>query len=101
MLDSDRCWQAIQDRDEAHDGRFFFGVMTTGVFCRPSCPSRTPLRKNVRFYATPADAEREGLRPCLRCRPLTPAGADPKRRTRIANGTTTNDERRLMSHRER
>src|SRR5580693_4570370 len=70
MLDSEQCWQAVQDRDGTHDGRFFFGVLTTGVFCRPSCPSRTPLRKNVRFYRIPEDAEREGLRPCLRCRPL-------------------------------
>ncbi|HYL92131.1 MAG TPA: bifunctional DNA-binding transcriptional regulator/O6-methylguanine-DNA methyltransferase Ada, partial [Alphaproteobacteria bacterium] len=50
--------------------------MTTGVYCRPSCPARAALRKNVRFYATPADAERDGLRPCLRCRPLAQGLAD-------------------------
>jgi len=77
MLNSDRCWEAVQKRDASRDGQFFFGVLTTGVYCRPSCPSRPPLRKNVRFYESPADAEREGLRPCLRCRPLAALGADP------------------------
>ena len=60
-------------RDRSFDGRFFFGVVTTGIYCRPSCPSRHPVRRNVRFYRTPAEAEQAGLRPCLRCRPL----ADP------------------------
>jgi len=77
MLNSDRCWEALEKRDVSCDGQFFFGVMTTGVYCRPSCPARRPLRKNVRFYAAPADAERDGLRPCLRCRPLATLGADP------------------------
>ena len=72
-LDERACWQAVAARDRAQDGRFVFGVVTTGVFCRPSCPSRAPNRTNVRFYDTPADAARDGLRPCLRCRPLEPA----------------------------
>jgi AraC family transcriptional regulator of adaptative response/methylated-DNA-[protein]-cysteine methyltransferase len=67
-------WDAVQRRDRAADGRFFFGVVTTGVFCRPSCPSRRPLRKNVRFYTSAKEAERDGLRPCLRCRPLESDG---------------------------
>lgn len=71
MLNQDRCWQAVQKRDASKDD-FFFGVVTTGVYCRPSCPARLPLRKNVRFYETTAAAERDGLRPCLRCRPLDP-----------------------------
>jgi len=70
MLNQDKCWDAVQKRDASQDGKFFFGVLTTGVYCRPSCPSRPPLRKNVRFFESSADAEREGLRPCLRCRPL-------------------------------
>jgi AraC family transcriptional regulator, regulatory protein of adaptative response / methylated-DNA-[protein]-cysteine methyltransferase len=70
MLNHDHCWQAVTARDA--DATFFYGVLTTGVYCRPNCRSRVPLRKNVRFYATPADAERDGLRPCLRCRPTTP-----------------------------
>jgi AraC family transcriptional regulator of adaptative response/methylated-DNA-[protein]-cysteine methyltransferase len=77
MLNVENCWEALQKRDASQDGRFFFGVMTTGVYCRPSCPARQPLRKNVRFYETPADAERDGLRACLRCRPLATIGADP------------------------
>jgi AraC family transcriptional regulator of adaptative response/methylated-DNA-[protein]-cysteine methyltransferase len=68
MSDVER-WNALVSRDPAHDGRFFYGVVTTGVYCRPSCKSRRPLRKNVRFYASTTEAERAGLRPCLRCRP--------------------------------
>ncbi|MGB1563924.1 MAG: bifunctional DNA-binding transcriptional regulator/O6-methylguanine-DNA methyltransferase Ada [Sinimarinibacterium flocculans] len=68
--DDDTCWAAVRDRDRAFDGRFFYGVLSTGVYCRPSCASRTPLRRNLRFYAVAADAERDGLRPCKRCKPL-------------------------------
>src|SRR5581483_6598236 len=77
MLNTEQCWEAVQKRDAGHDGEFFFGVMTTGVFCKPSCAARLPLRKNVRFYKTPAEAQRDGLRPCLRCRPLTTVGTHP------------------------
>jgi AraC family transcriptional regulator of adaptative response/methylated-DNA-[protein]-cysteine methyltransferase len=77
MLNQERCWESVQNRDRNQDGKFVFGVMTTGVYCRPSCPARKPLRKNVRFYETPSDAERDGLRACLRCRPLATIGADP------------------------
>jgi AraC family transcriptional regulator of adaptative response/methylated-DNA-[protein]-cysteine methyltransferase len=69
MLNQEKCWEAIQRRDRGQDGRFYFGVVTTGVYCRPSCPGRRPLRKNVRFYETPEEAEREGLRACRRCHP--------------------------------
>src|SRR5258708_11466135 len=67
-------WQAVQGRDRGFDGRFYYGVLTTGVYCRPSCGARTPLRQNVRFYSTPAEAERAGLRACLRCKPKEDAG---------------------------
>ena len=77
MLNSEKCWHAVQERDASQNGRFFFGVMTTGVYCRPSCAARQPLRKNVRFYRTPAEAEHDGLRACLRCRPLVTVGMDP------------------------
>jgi AraC family transcriptional regulator of adaptative response/methylated-DNA-[protein]-cysteine methyltransferase len=77
MLNQEKCWEGLQQRDRSQDGKFFFGVLTTGVYCRPSCPARRPLRKNVRFYETPAQAERDGLRACLRCRPLAAIGADP------------------------
>jgi AraC family transcriptional regulator of adaptative response/methylated-DNA-[protein]-cysteine methyltransferase len=75
MLNYEVCWQAVESKDKSYNGKFFYGVVTTGVYCRPSCPSRLPLRKNVRFYLTPQEAEADGLRACMRCRPL--AGADP------------------------
>ena len=64
MLNPDECWAAVVARDAAADGRFLLGVKTTGVYCRPGCPSRLPLRKNVAFYETPIQAEAAGLRPC-------------------------------------
>src|SRR5438105_1478853 len=77
MLDQDQCWKGVRSRDSSSDGTFVYGVVTTGVFCRPSCPSRLPLRKNVRFYATSGAATSAGLRPCLRCRPLAAVDTDP------------------------
>ena len=62
-------WRAILSRDPAADGHFVYSVRTTGVYCRPSCPSRQARRENVAFHATPAEAERAGFRPCRRCRP--------------------------------
>lgn len=70
MTDEDR-WQAVREKNRSFDGAFVTGVHSTGIYCRPSCPARLPLRKNVRFYATPADAEAVGLRPCKRCSPHT------------------------------
>lgn len=62
-------FRAYETRDARFDGRFFVGVKTTGIFCRPVCPARTPLRRNVDFYSSAAAAFAAGLRPCLRCRP--------------------------------
>lgn len=62
-------WQAVLRRDRTADGTFVFGVLSTGVYCRPSCPARRPLRKNVRFFRSPQEAERSGLRACFRCKP--------------------------------
>lgn len=70
-------WQAVKARDHSFDGKFFFAVATTGVYCRPSCACRLPLRKNVRFYTSREDAERAGFRACLRCHPAEPVGSDP------------------------
>jgi AraC family transcriptional regulator of adaptative response/methylated-DNA-[protein]-cysteine methyltransferase len=83
-LDEDECWRAVETRDASRDGRFVFGVTTTGVYCRPSCPARPALRRNVRFYESPAAAERDGLRPCLRCRPLAVEGDPHGERIRAA-----------------
>jgi AraC family transcriptional regulator, regulatory protein of adaptative response / methylated-DNA-[protein]-cysteine methyltransferase len=68
-LDPDTCWSAVVDRDPNADGRFVYAVRTTGVFCRPSCPSRSKRRENVVFFADNAAAEVAGFRPCKRCRP--------------------------------
>jgi AraC family transcriptional regulator of adaptative response / DNA-3-methyladenine glycosylase II len=70
-LDQDACWRAIVARDARFDGRFFTGVTSTGIYCRPVCPARTPKRENVVFHPTAAAAEEAGLRACLRCRPET------------------------------
>jgi len=73
-LDADAAWKQVVARDAA--AAFFYAVETTGVFCRPSCTSRRPLRANVRFFANTAAAQAAGFRACLRCRPLTaPADA--------------------------
>jgi AraC family transcriptional regulator, regulatory protein of adaptative response / methylated-DNA-[protein]-cysteine methyltransferase len=64
-----RYWQATLARDAKADGAFFFGVKSTQIYCRPSCPARRPLRKNTLFFSTTSDAEREGFRPCRRCKP--------------------------------
>jgi AraC family transcriptional regulator, regulatory protein of adaptative response / DNA-3-methyladenine glycosylase II len=68
-LDDDACYRAIGTRDARFDGRLFIGVKTTGIYCRPICPARTPKRENVSFYASAAAAQEAGFRPCLRCRP--------------------------------
>jgi len=67
--EDDPHWQAVQRRDRSQDGAFVYSVRTTGVYCRPSCASRPAKRENVRFHATPADAEAAGFRACKRCRP--------------------------------
>ena len=62
-------WTAVLDRDTAAEGRFVYAVASTRIYCRPTCPSRRPQRRHVRFFATAAAAEAEGYRPCRRCRP--------------------------------
>ncbi|MEM8550881.1 MAG: bifunctional DNA-binding transcriptional regulator/O6-methylguanine-DNA methyltransferase Ada [Pseudomonadota bacterium] len=68
-VDVERAWAAVCARDRNEDGAFVFAVRTTGVYCRPSCPARQPLRKNVEYFALSKDAEAAGYRPCKRCRP--------------------------------
>lgn len=75
--DGERWYRAVLARDGRFDGLFFTGVVSTGVYCRPVCPAKTPLKRNCRFFRTPAAAEAAGFRPCLRCRPeLSPAALD-------------------------
>jgi AraC family transcriptional regulator of adaptative response/methylated-DNA-[protein]-cysteine methyltransferase len=66
---AEQYWQATVARDSRSDGVFFLGVRSTRIYCRPSCPARRPLRRNVEFFATQREAEQHGFRPCLRCRP--------------------------------
>jgi AraC family transcriptional regulator of adaptative response/methylated-DNA-[protein]-cysteine methyltransferase len=68
-LTDDARWQTVLARDGASDGKFVFAVSSTGVYCRPSCPSKRPKRENVSFFLAPQEAERAGFRECLRCRP--------------------------------
>ena len=75
MLDFEQCWSAVESRDPGADGSFFYGVRTTGVYCRPGCTSRLPLRRNTAFFETIAEAEAAGLRPCKRCRPTDGSAA--------------------------
>lgn len=70
-LDDDACYRAFAARDGRLDGRIFVGVKTTGIYCRPICPARTPKRENVAFFLSAAAAQEAGFRPCLRCRPET------------------------------
>jgi AraC family transcriptional regulator of adaptative response / DNA-3-methyladenine glycosylase II len=70
-LDLDACYRAFRTRDARFDGRLFSGCRTTGIYCRPVCPVRTPRRENMSFYPSAAAAQAAGFRPCLRCRPET------------------------------
>src|SRR5689334_7411549 len=74
--DEEGCWRAVLARDAARDGSFVYAVRSTGVYCRPSCPSTRPRREQVVFYALPELAERAGFRACRRCHPGD-ATADP------------------------
>ncbi|MFI5021490.1 MAG: bifunctional transcriptional activator/DNA repair enzyme AdaA [Alphaproteobacteria bacterium] len=80
-LDWDACERARLARDVRFDGRFFIGVRTTRIYCRPICPVRPAFARNVVFFRTAAEAERAGFRPCLRCRPETAPGSPAWRGT--------------------
>jgi AraC family transcriptional regulator of adaptative response / DNA-3-methyladenine glycosylase II len=71
LLDRKACYRALQGRDARFDGRVFVGVTSTGIYCRPICPARTPKFTNCRFFTSAAGAQEAGFRPCLRCRPET------------------------------
>jgi AraC family transcriptional regulator, regulatory protein of adaptative response / methylated-DNA-[protein]-cysteine methyltransferase len=72
FTDQDELWRAVLARDRSADGKFVYAVKSTGVYCRPSCPSRRPKRESVQFFEKPADAKRLGYRSCLRCLPDQP-----------------------------
>ncbi|WP_306706783.1 Ada metal-binding domain-containing protein [Azospirillum isscasi] len=71
-MDDEAMWSAVMRRDRDGDGRFVYAVRSTGVYCRPSCPSRPAKRENVSFHPDAGAAEAAGFRPCKRCRPAAP-----------------------------
>ena len=83
--DFDRCYRAVQAKDARFDGWFVTAVLTTGIYCRPSCPVRPPFARNVRFYPTAAAAQRAGFRACKRCRPDVSPG--PRNGTFVATSS--------------
>lgn len=77
MIENHIAYQALRARDPRFDGLFFVGVTSTGIYCRPICPVKTPMQKNCRFFPSPEAAEKAYFRPCLRCRPELAPGAAP------------------------
>jgi AraC family transcriptional regulator, regulatory protein of adaptative response / DNA-3-methyladenine glycosylase II len=85
LEDFDSCYRAVCSRDERFDGWFFTAVTSTRIYCRPSCPARTPKPQNVRFYPTAAAAQQAGFRACLRCRPdASPGSPEWRGRANVA-----------------
>lgn len=83
-LEVDQAWAIVAGRDGTWDGQLFYAVRTTGIYCRPSCPSRRPQRKNVLFFESAEDAVLAGFRACLRCAPESATGTTTERRLRRA-----------------
>src|SRR5262244_2987014 len=91
-LDTETCSRARRSRDSRFDGRFFIGVRTTGIYCRPICPAPSPKESNVRYFPSAAGAAEAGFRPCLRCRPE----ASPGTPAWLGSSTTVSRALRLM-----
>lgn len=77
-LSEEACFRAVVENDARLDGAFYYAVRSTGIYCKPSCPSKPPRRAQVRFFRSPEDAESAGFRACLRCRPRSAAAPDPR-----------------------
>src|ERR1700690_284398 len=102
---SDAYWEAVRARDRGADGAFVYAVRSTGIYCRPSCPSRRPRREQVSFFALPEAAEQQGFRACLRCHPRNIRLRDPRIgavsrvcreiEARVSNAGEENGEKRL------
>ena len=95
VLANEESWEAVKAKDAGAAGRFVYGVVTTGVYCSPGCSSRTPLRKNVRFYSTPEEAQRDGLRACKRCQPAVARDATAQRIEAICRYIEAHSEQAL------
>lgn len=80
QFDDRTCRRAVETSDPAFDGKFVFGVTSTSIYCRPSCPSRVPKPANTRYFASPALAVAAGFRACKRCHPDAALGAEPRAR---------------------
>lgn len=91
----DEMYEAVLARDTSYDGIFFVGVRSTGIFCRPACPARKPLRRNVDFFGTARDALAHGFRPCKRCRPMQPHGDTPVAFQRLLEDIEADPSQRL------
>jgi AraC family transcriptional regulator, regulatory protein of adaptative response / DNA-3-methyladenine glycosylase II len=90
VLDADSCYHAVKSHDARFDGRFFTGVTSTWIYCRPVCTARVPKRENCRFFPSAAAAEGAGFRPCLRCRPeLAPGNASVDATQRLAQAAAS------------
>jgi len=90
MLDTQYCYRALQSRDARFDGKFFVGVSSTGIYCRPVCTAKTPHRPHCTFFPSAAAAEHAGFRPCLRCRPeLAPGNSCVDAPRRIAHAAAS------------
>jgi AraC family transcriptional regulator of adaptative response/methylated-DNA-[protein]-cysteine methyltransferase len=104
LPDESEAWRAVEQRDARYDGVFVYAVSSTGIYCRPTCPSRRPSRTNASFFPTPRDAERAGFRACRRCRPdddRAAAGSDVIDRARTyleANAARTVSLAELGEH---
>jgi AraC family transcriptional regulator of adaptative response / DNA-3-methyladenine glycosylase II len=98
-LDSRTCYRALKARDARFDGRFFVGVSSTRIYCRPVCTVKPPKRENCSFYRSAAAAESNGYRPCLRCRPeLAPGNASVDATTRLAQAAASMMEDRALDN---
>src|SRR5207253_8024255 len=94
MINNHAAYRALTSRDPRFDGIFFVGVASTGVYCRPICPVKTPLQKNCRFFESVFAAEKASFRPCLRCRPeLAPGHAPIDNSNRVAHLITRRIDR--------
>lgn len=89
-MNEERCWQAVATRDATMDGQFFYAVRSTGIYCRPSCPSRRPRRELVQFFGQAAAAEQAGFRACRRCHPRE-GGRSPVQRELVARACAALD----------
>ena len=95
-LDSDACYLALKARDARFDGRFFTGVTSTGIYCRPVCKVRTPKQENCCFFSLAAQAESQGFRPCLRCRPEVAPSSSAVWSTQDASGILAQQATKLL-----